>query len=279
MKTCRVRAWQRTRLRNLIMCSTCRTRDQGSWRWRQRALPTPMPSGLPRQRPAASHRRPYPDWLVHAHVERRRWDDPDVERFLRDGTPVVLTDVPLTRSIVGRWSFRYLAEHYGGPQGLNVHFTPRSTTRFARFYGRGAGEGGIVGMSFRQFAEAVSRNEALPTPPWRHYMQSTLLWRQDKCRQDESAGTVRIGSESVDHANLSAKVLADLQELDWAWLERMCELGGCEGLSETNLWAGASGGCTPLHFDETNNFLCQVTVCMRRRGACATSPRVGGRVT
>jgi hypothetical protein len=189
-----------------------------------------------------------------------------VERFLREGTPVVLTGAPLTRPLVGKWSFAYLAEHFGGPPGLNVHFTPRSTTRFARFYGQGAGEGGILGMSFRQFADVVERNESAPSPPWRHYMQATLLWGRSKkgCTDaNEIGGEMSAGSEVVDHAKIGPTLLADLQRLDFGWLERACALAGCEGLTETNLWAGASGGCTPMHYDATSNFLCQI--CGRKR--------------
>ena len=184
---------------------------------------------------------------------------------MRSGTPVVLTDVPLVRPLVGTWSFDYLAENYAGPPGLNVHVTPRSTTRFSRFYGHGVGKGGILGMSFRQFVQAVRRNESAQRPPWRHYMQSTLLWGRDgackseKKGEQEIGGSLRAGTETLDHAPFATRIASDLESLDWAWLERMCALGGCEGLSEANLWAGASGGCTPLHYDTTSNFLCQVS--------------------
>ena len=198
-------------------------------------------------------------------MERRRWDDPDVAKFLRTGTPVVLTDVPLTRKLVGKWSFDYLAENYGGPPGLNVHFAPRHTTRFSRFYGDGAGEGGILGLTFQRFVEVVRTNEGAPRPPWRHYMQSTLLMGRGRMscgKQDKAAeigGSLQAGPDTVDHAKFSRRIASDLTELDFEWLERMCEAGGCGGLGEVNLWAGASGGCTPLHFDETSNFLCQLT--------------------
>jgi hypothetical protein len=52
-------------------------------------------------------------------------------------------------------------------------------------------------------------------------------------------------------------------QVDYEWLRHVAEMSGCEGLSEVNLWAGRSGGCTPLHYDTTNNFLCQV--CGRKR--------------
>ena len=197
-------------------------------------------------------------------MERRRWDDPEVETFLREGRPVVLTGgVPLTRPLIGKWSFDYLAEHYKGPNGLNVHFAPRSTTRFARFYGEGAGKGGILAMSFKQFADVVARNEAEDRPPWRHYMQWMLLWSEEKqcgkCEQQVSGGALRMpGGETMQHAVVGDVLEADLRSLDYDWLARMCAVAGCDGMTETNLWAGASGGCTPIHFDETSNFLCQV---------------------
>ena len=203
------------------------------------------------------------------------------QAFLRSGTPVVLTGgLPLTKPLIGKWSFAYLADHYAGPPDLNVHFTPRSTTRFARFYGEGAGEGGILAMGFKQFADVVARNEGTAPPPWRHYMQATLLWARggdcggqavtptqqqqqqqpakEKHESLPSGGTLRAGSETVEHLSFGTRLKEDLEALDYDWLERSCALGGCEGMRETNLWAGASGGCTPLHFDETSNFLCQV---------------------
>ena len=261
---------ERTTHIKIAMMSAARSVDRTSWRHRQGAVFLKGPDNHaggdsgPRPRPKFHGKRPYPDWLVHAQIARRRWDDPEVETFLREGEPVVLTGgLPLTRALVGKWTFAYLAEHYSGPAGLNVHFTPRATTQFARFYGEGAGEGGIVGMSFRQFAEVVERNETSSKPPWRHYMQWTLLWSKEdicgKCEQVSGGGTMHGASdELLEHAELGKTLEADLRTLDFEWLAKVCSIAGCDGLSEANLWAGASGGATPLHFDETSNFLCQI---------------------
>ena len=136
-------------------------------------------------------------------------------------------------------------------------------------HGRGAGEGGIVGMSWKQFAEAVARNEAAEKPPWRHYMQATLLWGRGKrctenCKdEDTESKKIKPCSETFEVARVGSTLAKDLKSLDFEWLEKACKTAGCEGLTETNLWAGASGGATPLHYDATSNFLCQL--CGRKR--------------
>ncbi|KAL1499527.1 hypothetical protein AB1Y20_011730 [Prymnesium parvum] len=240
---------------------TCRA-ARTAHTWRAARSKAGAPSGAPPAPP-----RPYPDWLVHAPVARRRWDAADVPGLLRRGTPVILSGVPLTASLVGKWDFPYLAAHYEGP-GLNVHFTPRTTTRFTRFYGEGAGEGGIIAMSFRDFAEVALKNERLAKPTWRYYLQALLAWstsdlerlgEEDIARERQAAGLVDAAGDALQHAPLGARLEEDLKGLDYGWLRRACAHSACEGLYEVNLWAGPSGGCTPIHYDSTQNFLCQLT--------------------
>ena len=183
---------------------------------------------------------------------------------MRRGVPLIITGAPLCRQLVGRWTFDYLAKAYTGPAALNVHFAPRKTRRYARFYGSGAGSGGILTMTFRQFVATVAKNEAEKKPPWRYYMQACLMSAkaQHKCcdGMGEHGGEIDAAGDRVFHASMGKDLSDDLSHrIDYGWLRRMCELGGCDGLSEVNLWAGRSGGCTPLHFDTTCNFLCQVS--------------------
>ena len=47
-------------------------------------------------------------------IERRRWDDPEVDSLIRRGIPVILTGgCPLASNLVGRWTFSYLKKHFG----------------------------------------------------------------------------------------------------------------------------------------------------------------------
>ena len=207
----------------------------------------------------------YPKWLSSGEVKRLRWDDAAVEGYLRSGTPLVLTGCPVARKLVGRWSFDYLADHYDGPPTLNVHFAPRKERRFSRFYGEGAGKGGIIGMSFRQFVNVARKNERERDPPWRHYMQALCMWAKEKaCQSDDGeqrqcGGKMNVGGDTLHHAPLGEALTDDLRSLDYDWLRGACAQCGCDGLMELNLWVGASGGVTPVHYDGTSNFLCQLT--------------------
>ena len=99
-------------------------RTRQSWRQRRSDCPSPPSATAAEVAPA---RAPYPSWLVGGPVERRRWDDPEVESFLQRGVPVVLTgSCPFAQRLVGRWSFEYLSKQYSEEGGLSVHFAPRS---------------------------------------------------------------------------------------------------------------------------------------------------------
>ena len=204
----------------------------------------------------------YPSWLVKRSVEKLRWDDPRLDGFLRRGEPVIITGAPLVRRLVGRWTFDYLAQVYMGPPSLNVHFAPRNSRRYNRFYGEGVGQGGILMMTFSQFVSTVAKNEAAEKPPWRYYLQAMLLWsrhEEHNCKY-EHGGELDVAGERLYHASMGRTMAEDLaHQVDYEWLRHVAEMSGCEGLSEVNLWAGRSGGCTPLHYDTTNNFLCQVS--------------------
>lgn len=162
-------------------------RVRQSWRRRQ------SPGHDVKPLPLTPSITPYPRWLVGGCVERRRWDDPDVESFLRRGVPVVLTGgCPFAQHLVGRWSFDYLAQRYPAELAdLTVHFAPRSTTRFNRFYGVGLGKGGVAGMTFRQFAEKSAANEMEESPRWRFYMQAPLVWAPGRGRNGTPGGEIQ----------------------------------------------------------------------------------------
>ena len=121
-------------------------------------------------------------------------------------------------------------------------------------------------MSFGQFADVVTRNESAERPAWRHYLQVLLLWHgEDKpgCCDRIPAGHIEAAGERLLHASLGPKLVEDLTQLDFEWLRDTMEGIGDEGIWDVNLWVGASGGCTPLHYDTTCNLLTQL--CGRKR--------------
>lgn len=145
--------------------------------------------GSPKKGSESGLPRPYPSWLVKAQVERRRWDDPEVAAFLKRGEPIVVTDLPLCQRLVNRWTYDYVAKHHEGT--ASTHFVPRTTTRVTRFYGDGAGEGGILSMRFRDFVEVARKNERLVQPTWRYYLQMLLMWSHNKMAEGAEAEMAR----------------------------------------------------------------------------------------
>ncbi len=232
------------------------------------AAPAPPPS-------TGGWERPYPSWLVGAPLERLRWDDPKVERFLRSNLPVVLTGgCPLARDLIGRWSFDYLSQHYDADADsaatLSAHFAPRATRRFNRFYGKGLGKGGVRSMSFREFAETAAANERDERPAWRYYLQSLLVWGDGRGRGTVPGGELRppglseaeqssrLGSP-LHRAQLGPQLAEDVRKrIGWSWLADAVRAAGSEGVHSCTMWAGFGGGQTPLHFDAISNFFCQL---------------------
>ena len=220
-----------------------------SWRRRQRHAVEKISS------------RPYPSWLVRGQVERRSWNDPELdEAFFRRGVPVVLTGgCPLSKELVGLWNFSYFCEHNcGGYRHFAVHYAPRSTTRFNRFYGEGLGKGGVLGLSFREFAERIRASSDT-----RYYLQSAVVWGKaagSRDRKSAPGGEIDAdGTEKLHHGPYGDKMASDLQnKIDWRWLTKVCKACGNKGIESVSLWAGHGGGATPIHYDMSDNFMCML---------------------
>ena len=165
---------------------------------------------------------------------------------------------PLTRRLIGRWTWDYLAERFGNRESLTAHWAPRSVRRFTRFYGRGLGEGGVTGMSFKRFAHTVAANEREPSPQWRWYMQAPVVWAEGRGRGSEVGGQLRTPMGEFYHTPCEGAVAEDLAALDFEWLQHACEVAHCQGLHSCTLWAGHGGGATPMHFDALSNFFTQL---------------------
>lgn len=78
------------------------------------------------------------------------------------------------------------------------------------------------------------------------------------CDKGEVGGRVRKASaachSNVQHVPVGDRVARDLDEaIDWQWLHRAYTAAGSASFSSCTLWAGHGGGCTPMHYDATNN--------------------------
>ena len=170
--------------------------------------------------------------------------------------PVVLTGgCPLSKELVGLWNFSYFCEHNcGGYRHFAVHYAPRSTTRFNRFYGEGLGKGGVLGLSFREFAERIRASGDT-----RYYLQSAVVWGKaagSRDRKSAPGGEIDAdGTEKLHHGPYGDKMASDLQnKIDWRWLTKVCKACGNKGIESVSLWAGHGGGATPIHYDMSDNF-------------------------
>ena len=59
--------------------SSTRHYSKPQQRWRCRQSASSRTDAVAGNSKNSGHRRPYPDWVVHKPVERRQWDDPEVE--------------------------------------------------------------------------------------------------------------------------------------------------------------------------------------------------------
>ena len=228
-------------------CAPARCHSRTSWHLRRPGAPHIVTSTPPKQHTKTSIPL-YPSWLSSGELPRRRWDDPSVLDFLREGRPVVLTGgCPLMQSVVDKWDFDYLSRAYGAENTLTVHMAPRAERRFARFYGKGLGKGAVSSMTFAGFVETASANEARDAPPWRYYMQVPLVWSPSTKggKYGSGGGELRTAAGPLQHARFrgeggaGAEMADDVRSrIGWDWLARSLEIAESGGIHSCTLWAG-----------------------------------------
>ena len=80
--------------------------------------------------------RPYPSWMVGGKIETLHWSDPAVQDRLQRGVPIILSGgCPLSKDLIGHWTWSYLSHALGPYDGHSVQFAPRSYGQFTRYYG------------------------------------------------------------------------------------------------------------------------------------------------
>lgn len=219
--------------------STSSSTVRNTWRRRKLAAASTAPASAaapPSEQAGVQSdvpRRRCPPWLIGRAVERRRWDDPEVDGFLRRGEPVVLTDgCPLVSSLVGHWDFGHLSEAFGDYDKLPVHFAPQEVTVFSRMYGEGLGAGGVSTMSFAQFAAVVrqqhlERRESERAPLLRYYLQTPMVWHERDESDPHGPSADETDGKPMSSAPFGPQLHADMGTVGWSWLKRARELSGC----------------------------------------------------
>ena len=115
----------------------------------------------------------------------------------------------------------------------------------------GLGKGGICKMSFRAFADAVRDRVSQPGGMARDlYLQQPLVRRPiNVIRADQIEVPAGISDELHDDV---------LQGVGWRRLFETLERTGRGHFTMCQLWAGHGSGNSPCHYDDYDNFLCQV---------------------
>ena len=214
--------------------------------------------------------------LAQSCVARLDWSDPKAPSAISRGEPVVLTNCPLIRKCAG-WSFAHLSRQFEGSERLNVHIASASaskslTSNFERVYASGLNSDNVSAveqMSFAEFAAAIKTEINMAThssdeqpaarQSVRRYCSAQLL----KGRPGAEPSTPLRDSFECCHAGTIEDELREA--IDWEWLDaaQACLQPKSEHSSRSfiftscNVWAGAGGGSTPLHFDALHNFLAQ----------------------
>mmetsp|Transcript_61365 Transcript_61365/g.102136 ORF Transcript_61365/g.102136 Transcript_61365/m.102136 type:complete len:466 (-) Transcript_61365:114-1511(-) len=210
----------------------------------------------PRRPFPAKTARCYASWFVRGQLPKLAWDDPKMADFLVRRQPVILSDgCPLCSELVHRWSFEYLASAFGSFDRLPVHFVPSTGEAFTRHYGGGIAEGGIHPMSFRAFSEAVSaRCRQGDDTSLDFYLQTPLLWQNEGDPPDAL----------LQELPISDQLREDLMyRIAHKWLLGLLAQGGLGRFQILQFWAGHGCGHSPCHYDDYDNFLCQLSGCKR----------------
>ena len=202
---------------------------------------------------------------AQGQVPRCRWPDADAGDIIRCGRPVVITGCPLVRSASFTFSNLANSRCFDGTERLNVHTASAdgASSSFERVYAAGLNADAasdVTAMSFAEFAKAVApeMTSAASRPSVRRYCSAPLL----KGRGGVDATTTPLrDAVQCCHSGGLGDALQDA--IDWDWLAQAQALLPSDSntitFSSLQMWAGAGGGSTPLHFDGLHNYLAQVT--------------------
>ena len=193
--------------------------------------------------------------MVCTDVPRLQSDDPQVEKLLAEGKPVVITGSPLCAALA-HWNVEHLS--HAQPEDCPtwpVHFTPRAVRRVNRTYGANLGEGGVREMTMESFATTPVDG------PFNHYLQALLTWSRGGGATRASADAEQASTARELRPGLGATLERELNEgVDWAWLRTASAAAGEGAFEACQLWLSLHGRPihTPCHYDGAANFIAQL---------------------
>jgi len=172
---------------------------------------------------------------IVGQVPRIKYDDPALATYLKNQTPVIITESPMFLPAVAHWDVDYLTKHIG-----NIDCTVfKSENQKFRYWDESKNEAKY------EFIEHTEKLE-----------MSFAQFSEQKLQAEAGDGSVYLQQALIE--GVGDQILTDFKRFDWD-LARQCQIeAGFGALTSNLLLVGMEGVVTPAHYDEQENLFGQV---------------------
>ncbi|CAH1793965.1 unnamed protein product [Owenia fusiformis] len=167
-------------------------------------------------------------------ISRMSHKDPEADRLIANGQPVLLTDTKLVSTAL-HWDLEYLVGNLGDGQ-FSVYES--KDQKFMYFDEKKAKEMKSfehptrrIEMKFKDFVEKIKNHKPGDK---KIYLQQTL------------------------NDDVGKRIVIDFLGFNWTWVTEQQKKNGWGQLTSNLLLIGQEGNVTPVHYDEQENFFAQV---------------------